>query len=142
MSAKDSDMRGIGFLAKLNIRKNYKRYMNNLQPKRLDWEEMEPQGGVNMVKGISRRVVVIKSPDPKVFEEAIFIVREDFLNSGGMSSEELVKEAQRVADLYVKSQMSEKRSLLSRLPAPVFAAAGAAATGIAWLAMHLFGVLV
>ena len=131
-----------GFLAKLRVNKNYRRYLNNLQPKRLDWEEMEPQGGVNMVKGISRRVVVIKSPDPKIFEEAIFIVREDYLNSGGMSPEELIKEAQRVANSYVKSQGSEKKSFFARLPAPVFAAAGAAATGIAWLAVRLFGVMV
>ena len=30
-----------------------------------------------MVKGISRQVIVVHSPDPKVFEQAIFIVRED-----------------------------------------------------------------
>ena len=32
-----------------------------------------------MIKGVSRRVVVVKSPDPRIFEQAIFIVREDFL---------------------------------------------------------------
>ena len=31
-----------------------------------------------MVKGIARRVVVVKSPDPKVFDEAIFLVREGY----------------------------------------------------------------
>ena len=30
-----------------------------------------------MVKGISRRVVVVRPPDPSVFEEAIFVVREN-----------------------------------------------------------------
>ena len=35
-----------------------------------------------MVKGISRRVILVKSPDPRLFEEAIFIVREDALNRG------------------------------------------------------------
>ena len=30
-----------------------------------------------LVKGVSRRVVVVKSPDPKLFEQAIFIVREE-----------------------------------------------------------------
>lgn len=30
-----------------------------------------------MVKGISRRVVVVDSPDQRFFEQAIFIVRND-----------------------------------------------------------------
>ena len=29
-----------------------------------------------MVKGITRQVILVKSPDPKLFEEAIFIVKE------------------------------------------------------------------
>ena len=32
-----------------------------------------------MVKGISRQVIVVRSPDPKLFEQAIFILREDAL---------------------------------------------------------------
>ena len=32
-----------------------------------------------MIKGISRRVVVVKSPDPEIFDEAIFIVRDEYL---------------------------------------------------------------
>ena len=32
-----------------------------------------------MVKGISKQVIVVKSPDPRFFEQAIFIVREDAL---------------------------------------------------------------
>lgn len=94
-----------------------------------------------MVKGTSKRVVVIKSPDPKVFEEAIFIVREDYLSEGGVSAKDIVKEAQRVARMYSRSTEGRpRRRLLDRLPAPAFAAAGAAATGIAWLAMRLVGV--
>ena len=30
-----------------------------------------------MVKGISKQVIVVHSPDPKLFEQAIFIVRND-----------------------------------------------------------------
>ena len=30
-----------------------------------------------MVKGVTRQVIVVKSPDPKLFEQAIFIMRED-----------------------------------------------------------------
>jgi hypothetical protein len=94
-----------------------------------------------MVKGVSRRVIVVKSPDPKVFEEAIFIIREDFLNQPGVSDRQVIKEAQRAADSYIRSNVGRGRtSLFARLPAPFVAAAGAAATGVAWLAMRLVGV--
>lgn len=93
-----------------------------------------------MVKGISRRVIVVKSPDPKVFEEAIFIIREDFLSQPGVSPERVMKEAQEVADGYMKSISSRSKRFINRLPAPALAAAGAAATGIAWIALRLVGV--
>ena len=50
-----------------------------------------------MVKGISRRVVVIDSPDQRFFEQAIFIVRNDAAGEG-ITSRELVEEARRVAE--------------------------------------------
>lgn len=77
-----------------------------------------------MVKGISRRVIVVRSPDPKYFEEAIFIVREDISAKEGVSSEELLREAQSVADSYVKNNV-QKRRLMSGFPAPALIAAGA-----------------
>ena len=30
-----------------------------------------------MVKGISRQVIVVHAPDPKLFEQAIFILKEN-----------------------------------------------------------------
>ena len=45
-----------------------------------------------MVKGISRRVVVVDSPDQRFFEQAIFIVRNDAAGEG-VTSRELVEEA-------------------------------------------------
>ena len=50
-----------------------------------------------MVKGISRRVVVVDSPDQRFFEQAIFIVRNDAAGEG-VTARELVEEARRVAD--------------------------------------------
>ena len=94
-----------------------------------------------MVKGVSRRVVVVKSPDPKVFEEAIFIIREDFLNQPGVTDRQVVREARQAADRYIQTNLGRgRRRLFTRLPAPFVAAAGAAATGVAWLAMRLVGV--
>ena len=51
-----------------------------------------------MVKGISKQVIVVKAPDPRFFEQAIFIVREDALGREGVTDEEILKEAGRVAD--------------------------------------------
>ena len=45
-----------------------------------------------MVKGISRRVVVVDSPDQRFFEQAIFIVRNDAAGEG-VTAQELVDEA-------------------------------------------------
>lgn len=36
----------------------------------------------SVVKGVARRAVIVRSPDPRMFEEAIFIVREDYANAG------------------------------------------------------------
>ena len=52
-----------------------------------------------MVKGISRRVVVVDSPDQRYFEQAIFIVRNDAAGEG-VTAQALVEEAKRVARNY------------------------------------------
>lgn len=54
-----------------------------------------------MVKGVAKRVIVVKSPDPRVFEEAIFIVREDYMKTAGVSRTQLLSEARQAADSYV-----------------------------------------
>ena len=116
------------------------RRLNNMPRMRLDWEQMERQGGTAVIKGTARRVIVVKSPDPRIFEEAIFVMRDDFAAGKGADSEYVIKEAQRVADSYIRSTLGKGKMRRCKLPAPAFAAAGAAATGIAWLAMHLAGV--
>lgn len=93
-----------------------------------------------MVKGVAKRVIVVKSPDPKLFDEAIFIVRDDVLLSTEVDSEEVLRQAQMVAGSYLKSTTGRTRLKLARFPAPAFAAAGAAVTSIAWLALRLVGV--
>ena len=101
-----------------------------------------------MIKGCSRRVIVVKSPDPKLFEEAIFILRDDLFKGGGCgegerSARQILKEAKKAADSYLRNKTGKRRfrfRIFSRFPAPFFAAAGAAATGVAWLALKLVGV--
>ena len=90
-----------------------------------------------MVKGVSRRVIVIKSPDRHLFDEAIFIVRDEVLREGGVTGDDIIRQAQEVADHYVRCHL--RKGIFSRLPAPAFAAFGAAFTALAWvLALYVF----
>ena len=42
-----------------------------------------------MVKGNSRQVLVVKSPNPRLFEQAIFLLREDAAEQEGVTPHEL-----------------------------------------------------
>ena len=113
-------------------------------PKRLNWEQIEArprQGGRNVVKGTSKRVVVVKSPDPKVFEQAIFIVREDFLRRTGSDQNDILREAQDVADRYIRATVRVPGRRFPSLPPYAFAVFGALFAGAVLLALRLFGVL-
>ena len=88
-----------------------------------------------MVKGISRRVVVLDAPDQRFFEQAIFIVRNDAAGEG-VSARELVEEARRVARDHAGGKGRLGRTWRN-LPPAAYAAMGAAATGTAWLLMTL-----
>lgn len=48
-----------------------------------------------MVKGTSRQVIVVNSPDPKLFEQAIFILKDTATRSG-ITDEVLMREAQKL----------------------------------------------
>lgn len=49
-----------------------------------------------MVQGVSRQVIVVRSPDPRFFEQAIFIVKEDAFKKG-VTADEVLQEARRAA---------------------------------------------
>lgn len=86
-----------------------------------------------MVKGISRQVIVVQSPEPKLFEQAIFILRDDALKEG-VTDDALLKEAQQI--LRSGDGKQKKRHLY--LYGAVWAAGGAVLTGLAWLVTVLF----
>ncbi len=73
-----------------------------------------------MVKGVSRQVIVVKSPDEKLFEQAIYILRAD---AEGLSEDMLLKEAQKSVSTAAKWASS----------GPVWAAGGAVCTALVWL---------
>ena len=86
-----------------------------------------------MVKGISRQVIVVQSPEPKMFEQAIFILKDEALGEG-ITDDALLKDARQAIQGYDKH--SRKRHFY--LNGAVWATGGALLTGIAWLLTVLF----
>ncbi len=85
-----------------------------------------------MVKGISRQVIVVHSPDPKLFEQAIFILKDAALEDGGVTDEMLMKEAKRL----ISSSAAPKRRAISAYGV-FWASCGALLTGLLWLVTSL-----
>ena len=86
-----------------------------------------------MVKGISKQVIVVHAPDKRLFEQAIFILKEDALRGGGVTEDALFKEAKRL----VNEQKGRGRSY-QNLERILFAVAGALVTGIIWVVSGMF----
>ena len=86
-----------------------------------------------MVKGITRQVILVKSPDPRLFEEAIFIVKEEALAREGVSADKVLREARQAANGYLKQGRAWNRRHLE-LPAPLWGALGAALASAGWAA--------
>ena len=86
-----------------------------------------------MVKGTSRQVILVQSPEPKLFEQAIFILKDEALKEG-ITDEALLKEAQKI--LHSGDGHQKKRHFY--LYGAVWAAGGAMLTGLAWILSVLF----
>ena len=80
-----------------------------------------------MVKGISRQVIVVHSPDQKLFEQAIFILNDDAV-AKGVTDEMLLKSA----DKLLHSAQKNRRPSFA-MYSSVWAGIGALATGLVWL---------
>lgn len=89
-----------------------------------------------MVKGISRRVVVIDSPDQRYFEQGIFLVRNDAAGQG-VTAQELVEEARRVARNYAGGDHGRLTRAWRELSPAVYTLMGAAGIGLVWLTVWL-----
>ena len=74
-----------------------------------------------MVKGIARQVIMVHSPDTQLFEQAIFILKD---NAQEVTDDMLIKEAKRIIN-------APKRK--KRLIGPLWACGGAVLTGMIWL---------
>ena len=70
-------------------------------------------------------MIVVHSPDPKLFDQAIFILKDEAVGQG-ITEEALLKEAQQV----IRGPQKKKKLYLY---GPVWACGGALVTGIVWL---------
>lgn len=80
-----------------------------------------------MVKGISRQVIVVHSPEPKLFEQAIFILK-DGVSEQGVTDAELMKEARQAVRLPQR---------VKKVGGILWACGGAGVTGLIWLLSSL-----
>lgn len=78
-----------------------------------------------MVKGNQRQVILVHSPDPRLFEQAIFILRDDHKP---VTDEMLLKEAERI----IGTGRWERRRNRATMAA-VWILTGAFSTALVWL---------
>lgn len=82
-----------------------------------------------MVKGVSKKIVLIPSPDKKLFEQAIFIVSDNLTDE-----EDVLFKAMEVAEGYLKKQKKinyKTRYIISGV-------AGFLSMGIIWFLTTVF----
>lgn len=81
-----------------------------------------------MVKGISRQVIVVHSPDQKLFDQAIFILSDEAVGKEGITDDMLLK----AADKLLHSSGRGKRRCFTHYGA-FWALVGASVIGLIWL---------
>ena len=86
-----------------------------------------------MVKGISRQVIVVHAPEPKLFEQAIFILKDSVIGQEGVTDDALMKEAKRLL-----GETGGRKKMKLYLFGPAWACGGALLTGLFWLLTVLF----
>ena len=79
-----------------------------------------------MVKGINRQVIVVHATDEALFDQAIFLLKDNALKDG-VSDDALLREAKKL----IHGAGKKKRSLHGY--GLIWACGGALLTGIAWL---------
>ncbi len=80
-----------------------------------------------MVKGVSRQVIVVHAPEPELFEQAIFILKDEAVEKGGVTDEVLLEEARKL----INTPARKRRPFY--LSGPAWACGGALLTGLVWL---------
>ena len=69
-----------------------------------------------MIKGISRKMFVLKDTKSDIFEEAYFVIKEDIIEKNPTSDIDMVAEANRIIDendVFIKEKFTEKKPSLA-----------------------------
>ena len=86
-----------------------------------------------VVRGNMRRVIVVEPPDP-MFSEAMFILRDDYFQTPGLSRQELLLQAQNAArDFVGTATPGEPRRPIFPTAMSIFALGAAAAILALWI---------
>lgn len=86
-----------------------------------------------MVKGVARRVIMVSSPDPKLFEQALFLVRDEALCKD--SPDQVLREAELIAKRCLNRQQGGEADLL-----PLFLSffCGGGVASLLWILFTIF----
>lgn len=84
-----------------------------------------------MVKGVSKKIVLVQSPDKKLFEQAIFIVSDTITDE-----KDVLDKAMKVAEGYLKKQ----KNINYRLRYLLSGTFGFCLMGFIWLMISLITV--
>ena len=78
-----------------------------------------------MVKGISKQVIVVNSPDRSMFDQAIFILSDRAIKGEGVTDEMLMREANKI--------MQRRNPKNDKIHSLLLLLLGAAPIGLIWL---------
>lgn len=92
-----------------------------------------------MVKGITKQVVVVKAPDPQLFEQAIFLVRPEAVEKGGVTDEALLQQAEKAAGRYIHTHIRRPKTAAG-IMFLTGALTGGTAVGLIWMITRLVGM--
>lgn len=53
-----------------------------------------------VIRGTSHNIILVTSPDPEIFREAMFILQDDYMRRPGVGKEELLRQARDAAENY------------------------------------------
>lgn len=84
-----------------------------------------------MVKGTTRQVMVVKTPEGGLFEQAIFLLKEDSLEKQGVTEGQILEEAKRISASSVEKKGKSRG--VHTLPPVAWIGIGAGLMGLAWL---------
>ena len=86
-----------------------------------------------MVKGISRQIILVQGQEEKLFEQAIFILKDSVIDQDGVTDDVLMKEAKRLL-----GETGGRKKMKLYQFGPAWACCGALLTGLVWLLTVLF----